>query len=186
MKSAEEVGQILARAGPAEKVAFFGALLVRESGLDPDELIVVGSSAIEIYTRGGIASGDLDLIGPRDQIVRTLKAWEFEPSDRRMWIRKDWGLFVHVRKELDGYNGSREGTRFISTPYGGVRVEGIEDAMVRRLISARHWQAKGDFAHALAVAESAPDDIDWDYAEQYAKQELVADLLSELRKRLGP
>ncbi len=103
-----------------------------------------------------------------------------------MWIRRDWGLFVDVRKEVGEYNGSRERTRFISTPYGGIRVEGIEDAMVRRLISAKHWQATGDFAHALAVAESAPNDIDWEYAEQYAKREMVADLLSELRKRLTP
>lgn len=58
MKTAEEIGRILADAGPTEKVAYFGALLARESGLDADERIVVGGSAIEIYTRGGIASGD--------------------------------------------------------------------------------------------------------------------------------
>lgn len=184
MKTGEEIGRILADVGPTEKIAYFGALLVRETGLDTDEMIVVGGSAIEIYTRGGIASGDIDLVGPRNRIVKTLMAWEFEPSDRRMWIRKAWGLFVDVRKDIDDYNGSRERTRMIYTPYGGVRVEGIEDAMVRRLISAKHWQTAGDFDHAVAIAEAAPDDVDWEYAEDYAKRERVADILSELRKRV--
>lgn len=103
-----------------------------------------------------------------------------------MWIRRDWGLFVDVRKPLRDYNGSLDRTRLISTPYGGVRVEGIEDALVRRLVSAKYWQAPGDFDHALAVAESAPNDIDWDYAEQYAKKEMVTELLNELRKRVTP
>ncbi len=42
MKTADEIGRILATAGPTERGAYFGALLVRESGLDTDEVIIVG------------------------------------------------------------------------------------------------------------------------------------------------
>lgn len=101
-----------------------------------------------------------------------------------MWTREDWGLFVDIRKDIDDYHGRRERTRVINTPYGGVRVEGIEDAMARRLISAKYCQATGDFDHAVAIAEAAPDDVDWGYAEEYAKRERVADLHVELRQRV--
>jgi hypothetical protein len=54
-----------------------------------------------------------------------------------------------------------ERTRLISTPFGGVRVEAVEDAMVRRLVSAKHREQPGDFGHALDVATAETGSIDW-------------------------
>jgi hypothetical protein len=180
-----EAARILSDAPASLRVAYFGALLAREAGIDPDEMIVVGGSAIEIYTRGGCASGDIDIVGPRRKLLPVLRSWGFEPGDMQMWSNKGWRISVDIRKELTLYNGSRERTRLITTPFGGVRIEGVEDAMVRRLVSAKHWKQPGDFGHALAVATAEKDNIDWGYAEQYARRELVEDLLTELRRRLG-
>lgn len=185
MISAAEAGRILSEAPAELRVAYFGALLGREAGIEPDGMIIVGGSAIEIYTRGGYASGDIDIVGPEGRLVPVLTSWGFELGDMRMWSNKSWKVFVDIRKDLSRYNGSRERTRMISTPYGGVRIEGVEDAMVRRLISAKHWKQPADFGHALAVATAEGESIDWDYAEQYAKRELVSDLFLELRRRLA-
>jgi hypothetical protein len=180
-----EVNRILTDATREVRVAYFGALLARQAGIDPDDMIIVGGSAIEIYTRGGYASGDIDIVGPQRKLLPVLMSWGFEPGDRQMWSNKTWGIFVDIRKELSLYNGSRERTRLISTPFGGVRIEGVEDAMVRRLVSAKHGKQPGDFGHALALATAERENIDWDYAVEYAKRELVSDLLMELRRRLA-
>ena len=61
MTSAEEVGRILADAYPAARVLYLAALLSKEAGSGSGGLIVVGGSAVEIYTRGAYASADIDL-----------------------------------------------------------------------------------------------------------------------------
>ena len=184
MTSSAGGARILSEAAAEVRVAYFGALLAKEAGIDPDDMIVVGGSAIEIYTRGGYASGDIDIVGPRSKILPALKGWGFERGDMQLWSNKTWGIFVDIRKDLSDYNGSRERTRLISTPFGGVRIEGVEDAMVRRLVSAKHWKQPDVFGHAMALASAETDSIDWDYAEQYAERESVSDLLQELRRRL--
>lgn len=155
-------------------------------GLDSDALIVVGGSAAEVYTRAAYASGDLDIVGSRDALVPVLLEWGFRKSSRQLWAHQEWKIVVDLVKELYRYNGSRERTRLITTPYSSMRVEAIEDSIVRRLIQAKHWQVRGDFDWAVALADLEAASIDWSYAEAYAKSELVADLLAEVRKRVPP
>lgn len=184
MKSRDEVGEILGGADPAVRAAVFAALVRVAAGLASDALIVVGGSAVEIYTRAAYASDDLDIVGRRDALIPVLRAWGFQKSSRQLWSHSGWKIVVDLVKELDGYNGSRERTRLIATPYGSIRVEAVEDSIVRRLIQSKHWQVRGDFDWAVALAELEWASIDWSYAEAYAKAELVADLLAEVRKRV--
>jgi hypothetical protein len=60
-------------------------------------MIVVGGSAIEIYTRGGCASDDIDIVGPRDPILHVLNGWGFERGDRQAWGNQEWRIFVDFR-----------------------------------------------------------------------------------------
>jgi hypothetical protein len=182
MTSAEEVGRILAGAESSVRVLYFAALLARESGLGATGLIVVGGSAIEIYTRGSYASGDIDLVADRQKVLSVLKSWKFKPGGR-VWHQNEWNLVVDIVRE--DYHGDPHRTRIVQTPYGEVRVEGLEDSMVRRLISSRYWEIPGDFGHALLLATQYRADIDWDYAAELAKYDNVSDLLIDLRRRIG-
>ncbi len=183
MTSAEAVGRILAEAGLADRAAYLGALLAREAGLGSLDLIVVGGSAIEIYTRGGYASGDLDIVGPREPISRVLRAWGFRKG-RRVWHQDKWRVVVDIVREQ--YNGDIERTQELATPYGNVRVAAIEDVLAKRLISAKHWRREEDFGHALLLANRYRDEIDWEYVTELARHDLATDILVELRKRVGP
>lgn len=180
---AKKVGEIVRAAEPAVRGLYFAALLAKEGRISPDDVIVVGGSAVEVYTSGGYASGDLDIVVARDKATSILKEWGFERSGR-LWAHRNWGIVVDLVKDPQDYTGSRGRTRLIETPHGSVRVEAVEDSMVRRLIQAKHWKVRGEFDLALAVAAAQQPSIDWDYAEKLARYELVADLLAEVRARL--
>lgn len=146
-------------------------------------MIVVGGSALEIYTQADYASGDVDIVGRREAIVPILKGWGFSKSSRQLWAHPEWKLVIDLVKEIEYYNRSRDRTRLIATPFGTVRVEAVEDSIIRRLIQARYWQVASDFDWAVALATLEAKSIDWTYAENYAKFERVGDLLAEVRKR---
>lgn len=184
MRAAEEIGRIIERSPPAERVLYFAALLAAESDIPGDDLVVVGGSAVEIYTRADYVSGDIDIVSARD-VIKTLKRWGFRLADLNIWYHKEWKVAVDlVKSSLRDYTGSFERTKLFSTPYGSVRVEAVEDSLVRRLIQARHRRRPQEFDWALAVASEYPDSIDWEYAEKIARLDQVSDLLDELRTRL--
>ena len=71
MESREFSRAIRKAASPEERVAWFGALLARESR---KEVEVVGGSAIEIYlSSSSYVSQDIDLVGDRTAIEDVLR-----------------------------------------------------------------------------------------------------------------
>jgi hypothetical protein len=182
MRTAEEMAGILRETDGSVRILHFGALLAAEAGLGSEGLIVVGGSAIEIYTSGGYVTGDIDVVAEPIQVLAVLKRWEFKASGR-MWYQEDWRIAVDIVRNF--YSGSREHTKVFDTPYGSVRVASIEDVMVKRLISARFWEIPDDYRIAEALAKTNPKDIDWEYAEEIAKRDLVSDLLKKLRAEIG-
>jgi hypothetical protein len=185
MTTIAEVTRILEEAEPGLRVAYFASLLVRESQLDPDDLIVVGGSAIEVYTRGGYSSGDIDVVVDRERVLPVLRSWAFQHASLQMWFQPDWKLTVDLVRGIEDFHGSRDRTEVVRTPFGPLRIEGIEDCVVKRLISARYWEIPEDLNLALAAARTHEGEIDWDYAERVAEADGVGDLLAELRKRVG-
>jgi hypothetical protein len=186
MRSAEEVAEAIRASKPAERVINFAALLSSEAGFQAGDLIVVGGSAVEVYTQPNYVSGDIDIVTERDRALRVLRRWGFRFGHRNVWHNGDWGIVVDlVKSNVAEYTGSRERTRLIESPYGTVRIEAIEDSMIRRLIQARVWHRPSELEFAFLMASLHSEAIDWDYAERIAKVDLVFDLLTEIRARLG-
>lgn len=84
--------------------------------------MIVGGSAIEIYTGGLYVSGGVDLVGERDALIHTLEQWGFR-RDGRLWSRPDLQLWVDP---VGRYNaGDARKLREVSTPYGSVRLASV-------------------------------------------------------------
>ena len=178
MTTADEVARILEGEPQREqRILNFGALLARESG---SEVVVVGGSAIEVYTRGRIVSDDIDIRAERSKIWKVLGEWGFRDHGKT-WIRSDWKIAIDVVG--DKYSGDPYRTRLVSTRYGPVRLAAVEDLIVKRLASAKHWQQPRDVGQAALLLELYTAEIDQTYLEQMARQYVVSDLLTEVQTK---
>jgi hypothetical protein len=176
--SEEEVGRILAKTQAShDRILYFGALLASESESD---VVIVGGSAIEVYTRGGYVSGDIDIRADKASIHRVLAQWKFK-DEGRLWIRPDWKLAIDVGG--DPYSGDPYRATSISTPYGPVRIAVVEDVFVKRLASAKHWKVQAALVEAELLWKEYRSTMNVQYLERQAKAYDVVDLLGAFRKR---
>ena len=181
--NADALGGILAKAqSGGERNLWLGALLAKEAATD---IVIVGGSAIEVYTSGKYVSGDVDLVGERLLIIGILERWRFQ-REGRLWARSDLELWVDPVGQH--YTGDVRRLRVVSTPYGTVRLASVEDLIAKRLIETKVWPRGGMdlFDQAVALAAEYRDEIDWDYVTRVARQDLAEDLVPELRRRLVP
>lgn len=183
----EEFDAALAKASSgSERIAWFGAILTRESGLR-GRLIIVGGSAIEIYVSSDrYVSQDIDIVGDRKTIAPILERWGFSRErgrdERTYWVKVGLG-----QVDLVGTN-DRSGlpARKHSTPYGPVLLSPVEYLIVRRLMRAGRERSVEFFRQAeLLAAENVPS-LDWDYIRSLSKYENVLPLYEQLRQQVNP
>ncbi len=141
--------------------------------------LVVGGSAIEIYTRGAYVSGDIDIVADQAQLAKILESWGFLHKNRE-WYHPEWKLAVDLVRNPEGYTGSRRLTRVIVTPYGDITLAAVEDLIVKRLASAKYRRIPTDFDHARLLVQKFGEDLDMDYLRSTATYAGVADALNEL------
>jgi hypothetical protein len=174
-----EFARAIRRAGSAEdRVAWFGALIARETGKAVE---VVGGSAIEIYLSSSVyVSQGIDLVGDIADIERVLEKWGFRRvlgrSRRKYWADKSVGL-VDIVGSTDR---SGLAPRKVKTPYGPVLLSAPEPLIIRRLSRAVREKSGGLFRQAVSLARLG--DLDWEYLESEARYERVEERLKELRK----
>jgi hypothetical protein len=178
MTTSEDLGKILASTPQSfDRILVFGALLARESGSD---LVIVGGSAIEVYTRGGYVSGDLDIRADRGAVDRALAGWNFK-HEGRLWIHSEWKFAVDVVG--DQYSGDPYRAMTIVTPFGPVRIAVVEDLFVKRLAAAKHWQVRAAIDEADLLWRDYRETMDPIYLDRQALTYKVADLLAEFRRK---
>ena len=169
-----------------DRIAVFGALLSRASGLD-DNLVIVGGSAISIYTSGEYISKDIDIVGARGKIAPVLKRWGFEldRSGRRpYWVRGDIGFLVDLTG-TNRYSGLDSHVIRIETRYGPVRVAAVEDLVMRRLTFGKRDRLVENIDEAVLVFDQFRDGFDFDYLEALVRYEHLEDVYKEFRVRAG-
>ncbi|HXQ93932.1 MAG TPA: hypothetical protein VN864_02015 [Thermoplasmata archaeon] len=178
MTGVDEIGRIL-RSTPKsyDRILHFAALLAREIG---SEVVVVGGSAIEVYTKGGYVSGDIDIRADREAVRRALAGWKFN-EEGRLWIRADWNIAVDVVGNQ--YTGDPYRATTAATPYGPVQIAVVEDLFVKRLAAAKHWRVREALDEASLLWADYSDRMDVAYLDQQAATYKVLDLLAVFRKR---
>ncbi len=152
------------------KLAGLVSTVFRERGV---ELVVVGGSAIEFYTEGQYASGDLDmcLVTPARLDVRTRQELMGQLGARggpRNWEVS--GQYVDVLGEVETL--ARTPFAELQTPYGRLRVISPEDVLVERLLISVYpqpYESAAACARKLAAAAlSGQVEMDWQEVERLA------------------
>lgn len=164
---------------PEDQVAWFGAMLARETGTAVE---IVGGSAIEIYLgSANYVSQDIDILGDRGTIENVLLKWRFQQvkgrSHRSYWTDNYIGLVDFVGlADRSGLAPSR-----IETPYGDVLLSAPEPLIIRRLSRSKRESSPELFDQAVALAELRK--LDWDYLDSEARFEHVEAELAKLRRK---
>jgi hypothetical protein len=177
----EEVDSALARASSrAERLLWLAAMLRTETG---GQVVIVGGSAIEVYTSDAYVSGDLELVGDRDRLIGALESWGFKRSGR-LWAKP--ALEAWVDPVGPAYNGDQARLRSVVTPFGPVQLASVEALIGTRLGEAKVWPGSSVWAfdQAMMLAAEFEKDLDWDYTTQVSSREGASDLVPELRRRL--
>ena len=182
-----ELGKVKGARSEVEKLLIFGAWLskkVREKGAKPP--IVVGGSAVEIYSFGHYTSGDVDLVGTREAVKDVLLSSGYFREEGRLFVSDELELFVEVPD--DSPAGSYEKVRVIKVPEieGEVYVIGIEDLIVDRLCACVFRKSRDDCAWAEYLIRKYRNEIDLSYLRERAEEEKVSRMLEAiLSKREG-
>ncbi|MCI4348853.1 MAG: hypothetical protein L3J93_01350 [Thermoplasmata archaeon] len=182
MRTSAKKFDTLLKAAPSaeERIAWFGALLAKESGIDVE---IVGESATAIYLSSRVyVSQDAAVVGSRGPIIGVLRRWSFQEvtgrSARTYWVKKGLGLVDLVGPR----DSSGLAPRKVVTPHGTVFISAVEPLILRRLWRASREHSKGLFSQAVQLARDR--DLDWEYLGTMAKYEGVAADLRRLRLAL--
>lgn len=193
------LAEIRAQTDPTVKSQVLASLccaLFRERGID---LVVVGGSAIEFYTEGAYASGDLDLcpVDAARPIPLRLRQGVMGQLGGKGGPRS-WevaGMFVDLLGPVE--TESTTSFRKLQGPYGEVLLMKPEDLLVERVLVSVYPQPNAEAlacARALiAVGLTGQVDVNWNEVKRLARspnycnfeacQKLVAEIARELKTK---
>lgn len=170
----ELIRQIKEESNELKKLLLFMAWLnkkLKEAGIKTAP-ILVGGSAVEVYTFGHYVSGDIDLVAQnKDEVRNVLLSTGLFKEVGRLLISEELGVFIDIPDDV--LAGSYEKIRTIKIPEldTEIKVIGIEDLIVDRLNACVFWKSEGDCEIARYLFEKYKDEIDLDYLIERAKKE---------------
>jgi predicted nucleotidyltransferase len=149
---------------------------------DNIEFVVVGGSAVELYSFGKYLSGDIDIVSSASSIIgEKLEDLGFVKHGRN-WISEELRLFLEIPAST--LNGDPSRVREVEISEGlSVRIIGIEDLIVDRLNACVHWKYETDCEWASYLIRKFEKEIDSGYLKERAIKEQVDAKLTELRSK---
>ena len=159
---AEWLGRLREEADPRRRRLIMLGLLTARLSPEGIEPILVGGAALEFYTAGGYATGDVDLALPFGPEVDTAFAALGFEKEGRFWYHADLDLFFEAPAPagLPGEDAPRtevavEGLRVV--------IVGVEDLLVDRLRAWVHWKSDEDGRWTRRLAKLYAHRMDWGY-----------------------
>jgi hypothetical protein len=142
--------------------------------------VLVGGGAVEIYTRSAYTTHDLDFIAASgSELEEALEPLGFVREGRH-WVNEELGLLIEfpsaVLAPAVSISIDVEGTE--------LRLISVEDLIVDRLASWKHWGWDPDGAAAALLLALHPD-LDNERLQGRAGDEDVADALALIRPLVG-
>ena len=152
-----------------------------EDGIEP---ILVGGAALELYTAGGYATGDVDLALPRvPEVDRAFAELGFR-TQGRFWVREDLDLYFEAPAPA-GLPGETAPRTEVEVEGLRVVVIGIEDLLLDRVRAAVHLQSEEDRRWARRLALLYAERLDWRYLLAKANETSARELVEVLRREAG-
>jgi hypothetical protein len=134
-----------------------------------DKPILVGGSAVDLYSLGGFSSIDLDLVVKRKEIEPVLSEMGFKQKGK-YYQRKDDFIDV-VGSDI---RDKRVQTVTVKGS-GKIKVIGVEDLIVDRLCACKFWKSKTDCEQAEFLLKGYGKKLDRGYLEEKAEKADVID-----------
>lgn len=168
---------------PLKKGLLFLGILTDLIGQKFPKPIVVGGFALEFYSTGGYATGDIDLVFPDSVIIgEKLEFLGFQRIGRH-WISQEYDLFI----EIPGSSLKNDEEKRVSTiEIEGFKVYiiGVEDLILDRLNAFVHWKSTDDGYWAKELLFIYSEKIDMEYLKKRSIEEKTKDALHSLLKEI--
>jgi hypothetical protein len=137
---------------------------------------------VELYTSGQFATGDIDVTSTdRSKMEILLKQMDFE-SEGMIWLNKN--LMIAI--QIVAHSPSRtEKARLIEVAGLKLKVIGVEDLIVDRIVSAKYWRSntKLDLEQAAVLFRNFRESLDLSYLRRRSSEENVEDYFQEISKK---
>jgi len=159
------------------------ALLTKELKKYNIRPVLVGGNALEFYTLGGYATGDIDLVlSDTIEADKFLSCYGFKKIDR-MWVNEEFDLFVEFPS-----SNLREGEndRVVQVKLGkkDIYVIGVEDLIIDRLNAYVWWKSEDEGYWVKELLLLFKDKLDKKYLYRCAKRDKVLSSLKKLIKQV--
>ncbi len=168
---------------PLEKKLLVVSELTRRlkpKGITP---IVVGGSAVEIYSAGDYLSADIDLVvASRQQAVAELQQMGFR-AEGRVFYHPKWDITLEIPDET--LAGDAERITEIQVDNGVVYCIGLEDLILDRLNAFVYWRSEEDGRWARVLLQAYATEIDSDYLKVRAEQESTRAALETMLQEIA-
>jgi hypothetical protein len=143
------------------------------------EPILVGGCALEVYTEGGYATGDVDLALPASPAVDAAFADLGFAKRGRFWVRPELELYFEAPAPA-GLPGETAPRTVLDVDGLRVVVLGVEDLLMDRLRAWVHWKSEEDGRWATRLARLYARELDWAYLRERAANAGELDAVARL------
>lgn len=142
-----------------------------------DRPALVGGAAVELYTGGAYATGDLDFVGEvPSKVASSLRAAGFR-KDGRHWVCEAHQIFIEFPASLLSADEERALIKVGRVDITTIRPEDVLLDRLRSLVFWKHWP---DGVNAFLVAWAQRRALDQAYAEKRAREPELLAALKEL------
>ena len=150
---------------PLKRNLIFIGALTKAVGEKKVKPVVVGGFALEFYSTGGYATGDIDIIyHDSDKIGKILIECGFEKKGR-YWVSQSDNLFIEIPGD---FLKPEEYDKITVAEIEGYKVNliSVEDLIVDRLNAFVHWKSTDDGYWLKELLFIYSDKIDNDYLKK--------------------
>lgn len=162
-----------------KKKTLFTAYLFTKLAKQEVDCYLVGGEAVELYTGGQFATGDIDItVTDRPRAEKLLLRLGFVRAGM-IWLNEDLKIAVQI---VASYPSRTEKIRTVKIGKFTLKVIGVEDLIIDRLVAAKYWRSnpKLDTEQATVLLGAFRNSLDLEYLERRAFEEKVSDFLRQI------
>ena len=145
------------------------------------DVCLVGGEAVELYTAGQFETGDIDITASSRAITEELLGKLGFKRDGMILLNEELSIAFQI---VADYPSRSEKIRTLQISGFGIKVVGVEDLIIDRLVAAKHWRSnpKMDLEQATVLFRNFRASIDPQYLRKRAEDERVEDFLQNISK----